>query len=188
MARAPGTSPPARRAGRTGQQPTDAGGRCGTGNLAILAKRLHPETEVTGIDPDSRALKRAKHKAGQEIPIRFDEGYGQHLPYPDASFDRVLSAFMFHHLEHDVKRRTLQEILRVLRPGGAVHLVDFGGRVTGADGFRARLQLCSTRLRDNIGDGIPSRLREAGFTDVAELEHRASRVGPVTYYRAKAPS
>ena len=95
---------------------------------------------------------------------------------------------MFHHLESDVKRGTLREVLRVLRPGGALYLVDFGGRVTGSDGLMARLQLRSSRLRDNFGDGIPTRLREAGFIDVTELAHRVGRVGRVTYYRAEAPA
>jgi SAM-dependent methyltransferase len=161
---------------------------CGTGNLAILAKRLHPGTEMVGVDPDPRALERATNNAGPAVPIRLDRGYGQDLPYPDASFNRVLSAFMCHHLEPDVKRGTLQEIRRVLRPGGALYLVDFGGRVTGPDGFMARLQRRSSRLRDNFGDGIPTRLREAGFTGVTELAHRVGRVGRVTYYRAEAPA
>ena len=62
---------------------------CGTGNLAILVKRLHPGTEMVGIDPDPRALERASDKAGQAVRVRFDEGNGQDLPYPDASFDRA---------------------------------------------------------------------------------------------------
>ncbi|WP_214367485.1 class I SAM-dependent methyltransferase [Pseudonocardia sp. H11422] len=161
---------------------------CGTGNLAILAKRLHPATEVVGIDPDPRALARAGRKAGPALAVGFDQGYGQELPYPDASFDRVLSAFMFHHLDPEVKRRTLQEVLRVLEPGGGLHMVDFGGRVAASDGRMARLQLRSHRLRANMGDGIPRLLRDAGFADVAESAHRTSRVGRVTYYRALAPA
>ncbi|WP_437487069.1 class I SAM-dependent methyltransferase [Sorangium sp. So ce1014] len=65
------------------------------------------------------------------------------LPYPDGTFDRVASSLMFHHLAADDKRRTAEEILRVLRPGGALLLADFGsprsapGRaVVGAPGGR----------------------------------------------------
>ncbi len=161
---------------------------CGTGNLTILAARRHPTTELVGIDPDALALQRAQRKAGHGLQVRFDRGYGQQLPYPDASFDRALSAFMLHHLELEVKRQTLQEALRVLRPGNAFYLVDFGGRVAASDGFMARLQLRSSRLRDNIGGRLPALLREAGFTDVAELDRRTSRVGPVTFYRGIAPA
>ncbi len=160
---------------------------CGTGNLAILAKRRHPGMDMVGIDPDPRALARANRKAGRAVPVRFDHGYGQNLPYPDASFDRVLSTFMFHHLEPEDKPRMLAEALRVLRPGGALYLVDFGGRVTASDGVMARLQLRSGGLRANMGDGIPTLLTGAGFADVTELTHRTSRVGRVTYYRTTAP-
>jgi ubiquinone/menaquinone biosynthesis C-methylase UbiE len=159
---------------------------CGTGNLMILAARRHPTTELVGIDPDPLALQRAQRKADNGLRVRFDRGYGQELPYPDASFDRALSAFMLHHLEPEVKRQTLQEAQRVLRPGSALYLVDFGGRVAASDGFMARLQLRSSRLRDNIGDRLPNLLREAGFTDIAELDRRISRVGPVTFYRGVA--
>lgn len=159
---------------------------CGTGNLAILAKRLHPGADMVGIDPDLRALARANRKAGHAVPVRFDHGYGQNLPYPDASFDRVLSALMLHHLDPEVKPRMLAEALRVLRPGGALYLVDFGGRVTASDGVMARLQLRSGRLRTNMGDGIPTLLAGAGFSEVTELTHRTSLVGRVTYYRATA--
>ncbi|MQA15439.1 MAG: hypothetical protein GEV09_15085 [Pseudonocardiaceae bacterium] len=72
--------------------------------------------------------------------------------------------------------------------GGALYLADFGGRVTASDGLTARLQRRSQRLRDNLGDGVPARLRAAGFGDVTELTHRASRVGRVTYYSGTAPA
>ena len=77
---------------------------CGTGNLSILAKRLQPAAEVIGIDPDPKALSRARRKAkraGQAVA--FDRGFSEELPYPDGSFDKVLSAFMFHHLPPDTK-------------------------------------------------------------------------------------
>ncbi|MDT7561434.1 MAG: hypothetical protein QOG76_58, partial [Pseudonocardiales bacterium] len=121
---------------------------CGTGNLTVLAKRRQPDAEVVGLDPDPSALARATRKAAG-LGIRFDRGYSQALPYPDGSFDRVLSALMLHHLEGEVRIRTAREALRVLRPGGALYLVDIGGRVSPSDGFAARRQLRSERLRPN---------------------------------------
>jgi ubiquinone/menaquinone biosynthesis C-methylase UbiE len=95
---------------------------CGTGNLAILIKRLHPGAEVIGIDPDSKALARAQRKAGREaLTVQLDRGFAEELPYPDASFDRVLSALMFHHLETEEKEKALDEARRVLKPGGSLH-------------------------------------------------------------------
>ena len=90
---------------------------CGTGNLAILTKRLHPGAEVVGLDPDPKALARGRRKAERfALAVRLDRGFAEELPYPDASFDRVFSAFMFHHLESDEKEKTLHEARRVLKP------------------------------------------------------------------------
>jgi ubiquinone/menaquinone biosynthesis C-methylase UbiE len=156
---------------------------CGTGMLTVLAKKRHPDAELTGVDPDERALERARRKGGS-LGIRFDHGYGQRLAYPDASFDRVLSAFMLHHLEGDDRDASLREVRRVLRPGGALYLVDLGGHVHETDGFRARRQLRSRMLHDNLGEAIPGSLRAAGFSQVDLLGSGVARLGPVSHYRA----
>jgi ubiquinone/menaquinone biosynthesis C-methylase UbiE len=172
---------------RAGQKVLEIG--CGTGNLAILAKRLHPRTEVVGLDPDPKALARARRKAGRRgLPVQLDRGFAQELPYPDASFDRVLSAFMLHHLGVDEKEKALREVRRVLKPGGSLHLLDFGGAKARSDGFMACLSHRNERLRDNFGDRVPTLMREGGFTDPTEVAHRVTRLmGRVTYYRAIAP-
>ena len=160
---------------------------CGTGNLSILIKRHHPQAKVVGLDPDPKALARARRKAEREaLSVQLDRGFAEELPYPDASFDRVFSAFMFHHLESDEKEKTLQEARRVLKPSGSLHLVDFGGAKVGSDGFIGRLQHRSERLRDNFGDRIPTLMRKAGFAVPTEVAHRVTIFGRVTYYRATA--
>jgi ubiquinone/menaquinone biosynthesis C-methylase UbiE len=161
---------------------------CGTGNLAILIKRLHPGAEVVGIDPDPKALARAQRKAGREtLSVHLDRGFAEELPYSDASFDRVVSALMFHHLGPEEKEKTLEEARRVLKPGGSLHLVDFGGATARSDGFLARVHHRSERLRYNFGDRIPMLMREAGFADPTEVAHRVTIAGRFTYYRASAP-
>jgi ubiquinone/menaquinone biosynthesis C-methylase UbiE len=90
-------------------------------------KRLHPEAEVVGLDPDPKALARARRKTeAAGVAIRFDAGFANELPYPDASFDRVFSSLMFHHLEREAKLATLRELRRVIAPSGSLHLLDFG--------------------------------------------------------------
>src|ERR1700730_4727237 len=97
---------------------------CGTGSLAILIKRMHPEAEVVGIDPDPSALAVAERKAKRaRLSVEFDRGFADHMPYADASFDRVFSSFMFHHLAADEKTATLGEIRRVLKTGGWLELL-----------------------------------------------------------------
>lgn len=172
---------------RPGQRVLEIG--CGTGNLALLVKRLHPDAEVVGLDPDPRALARARRKSERKaLSVQLDRGFAEQLPYPDGSFDRVFSAFMFHHLGPDEKERALREVRRVLKPGSSLHLLDLGGEKAPSDGFMARLSHRNELLHDNFGDRIPTLMREAGFADPTEVAHRVRRVlGRVTYYRAVVP-
>jgi ubiquinone/menaquinone biosynthesis C-methylase UbiE len=135
------------------------------------------------------ALALARRMAGRKaLPVRLDRGFAQELPYPDASFDRVLSAFMFHHLGPDDKEKALDEVRRVLKPGGSLHLLDLGGAKSSSDGFMARLSHRHGRLRDNFEDRIPTLMRDAGLADPTEVAHRVTKfLGRVTYYRATVP-
>jgi len=166
-----------------GQRVLDLG--CGTGALTLVAKRSQPGIAIAALDPDVKALARARHKAERAgLAIDFQQGFGDSLPFADASFDRVLSSFMFHHLEAAQKPAVLREVRRVLRPGGELHLVDFGGAGHGIGAFLARLVHREESLRANTEDALTTLMREAGFTEAAETEQRNSLVGALIYYRA----
>src|SRR5215203_5478554 len=142
----------------------------------------------SGSIPTPKALACAQRKAGREaLSVHLDRGFAEELPYPDASFDRVLSALMFHHLGPEEKAKTLGEARRVLKPGGSLYLLDFGGAKVRSDGFLTRLHHRSKRLRDNFGERIPTLMREAGFADPTEVAHRVTIAGRLTYYRASTP-
>lgn len=146
---------------------------CGTGNLTLAAKRAHPSVDLTGADPDPRALARARRKARGLSGVRFEQAYAQQLPYPDGSFDRVLSSMMLHHLDADVKAAALAEAFRVLRPGGSMHVVDVVGH---------HLPVA------HQPEAIPDLLGSAGF-GAAELGSRRLRFfGPVAFYRGVRPA
>jgi ubiquinone/menaquinone biosynthesis C-methylase UbiE len=160
---------------------------CGTANLALLVKRMRPQLEVVGLDPDPKALARAGRKARQAaLTLTLDRGFADELPYPEGSFDRVLSSLMFHHLEADLRTASLLDVLRVLRPGGSLHLMDFGGASHHLHGL-ARLARRSRTLQDNWDDRIPTLMREAGFAEAAETGHLTKRIGRLMYYRATRP-
>jgi ubiquinone/menaquinone biosynthesis C-methylase UbiE len=144
---------------------------CGTGTLTVMIKQAHPDSEVTGLDGDPQILEIARRKATQAgTSINFDEGMAYQLPYPDASFDRVLSSMVFHHLTTQDKERTLAEIYRVLRPDGELHLADFGV----PHGIYAKmislLMRRFERVDDNINGHIPEMFAKAKFSVVKTSE------------------
>lgn len=108
-----------------GQRVLDLG--CGTGTLAIMAKQAQPKADVVGLDADPEMLKNAHIKRDeQKLDVKFDVGFTNELPYPDASFERILSSIMIHHLKTPDKEKTAREVFRVLKPGGELHIIDFG--------------------------------------------------------------
>jgi len=94
-----------------GQRVLDVG--CGTGSLAVRMRRANPQVEVIGLDPDPKALAIARRKAERAaVEVRFEQGYGDALPFADAAFDRVTSSLMLHHLDLATRRGMLRELLR----------------------------------------------------------------------------
>ena len=170
---------------RPGHRILDIG--CGTGSLSIQVKRLHPGTDVVGLDPDPKALARASRKAARAtVSIQFDQGFGDELPYTDGSFDRVLSSLMFHHVRTDEKGKTLRAVRRVLKPGGEFHMLDFEGPENGAHGILSRLLHSNQRLKDNSESRVLQFMTEAGFAEPKKVGHREMFFGHIAYYRAIA--
>jgi SAM-dependent methyltransferase len=172
---------------RPGQRVLEIG--CGTGNLLLTAKQTQPAATVVGVDPDLTALARAHRKARRRaLSVQLDRGYADELPYADDSVDVVLSSFMLHHVPTDRREPAMREVRRVLRAGGALHLVDIGGAAAPADGWIARGAHRHELTQENFGGGIPDLLRRAGFHDVSETGSDVRRhVGRFTFYRAVAP-
>jgi ubiquinone/menaquinone biosynthesis C-methylase UbiE len=148
---------------------------CGTGTLACMLAQAEPKAKVHGLDGDQEILRRARDKAAaHQLKIRFTHGLSFALPYPDGHFDQVLSSLFFHHLRRDDKLKTLREIRRVLKPGGGLHVADWGqaqdplmrGLFLGIqflDGFAS--------TADNVAGRLPGLISQAGFARV-EVETR----------------
>lgn len=106
------------------------------------------------------------------------------LPYPDNTFHRVTASLMLHHLNRAQKRRTLAEVQRVLRPGGELHIADFGPPHTLLTQAMSRVTRLLEETADNLDGLLPAFLTESGFSAVAETGHLPSIVGPLSLYRA----
>jgi ubiquinone/menaquinone biosynthesis C-methylase UbiE len=172
---------------RQGHSVLDVG--CGTGSLAVLTARLHPGVRVFGIDPDAKALARARRKAHRSgVSIQFDRGFAGRLPYVEASFDRVFSSFMFHHLDADEKITALVDIRRVLKAGGTLHLVDFAGADAGSHGLAGLLHT-HRRLKDNAESRVLELMSQAGLQEVRNVARHTLVAGRlrIDQYEAWAP-
>ena len=165
---------------------------CGTATLTLMIKQTHPEAQVTGLDGDPKALEIARGKVARSgLTITLDEGMAFDLPYPDNSFDRVFSGLLFHHLTREDKVRTLKEVFRVLRPGGELHVADWGKAsnalmrsafflVQFLDGFKT--------TSDNVNGLLPNFFRKAGLKEGQETARYATMFGTMALYKAKKPN
>jgi len=110
---------------KPGESVLDVG--CGTGTLAIAAKRrVGPEGNVHGIDASPEMIARAEKKARKAgVEVGFKNTLAEALPFPAAHFDVVLSTVMLHHLPRKVRQQCAREIQRVLKPGGRLLAIDF---------------------------------------------------------------
>lgn len=154
---------------------------CGTGALDLLIKEVHPDVTITAIDPDPRALARAERKVRRAgVTIRFDRGFADALPYPDASFDRVFSSMMLHHVPRGEKAGLLSEVRRVLKPGGRLELLDFAG---GTHSFLAHV-LHGRTANESANARLLDRLQQAGFAAARRVATRSTPFGALGYYQA----
>jgi ubiquinone/menaquinone biosynthesis C-methylase UbiE len=86
-------------------------------------KHYRDVSELVALDPDPVLLARARRRAATtSFPVRLVRGDAQALPFPDASFDTVVETLIFCTVPD--ARRGLRELRRVVKPGGAIHLLE----------------------------------------------------------------
>lgn len=150
---------------RPGERALDAG--CGTG---LYTRRLaaHGAT-VTGVDLDPEMLAAARLKA----PLAtLAEGDVTALPFADATFDLSLAVTLLCFIEDP--QRTVDELVRVTRPGGRVVLAELG---------RRSLWAAIRRIKGRLGS---DHWRRARFYAPGELAELLSRAGARDVHTASA--
>lgn len=164
---------------RPGDRFLDVG--CGTGYLTrVIAPVVGPKGQVTGVDPSAEMIEYARRRAPGNCDYQVAEG--QALPFPDASFDAVVSSLAVHHIPADARPAAIGEMFRVLRPGGRLVVAEF--RPPAQPLLRAFVSLVAPRAAHHdahevLGTLIP----DAGFR-----VEGAGDLPPYLYYvRARKP-
>ena len=107
---------------RPGERILDVGCGCGD-DLRELATLVTPNGCAVGIDSSQAMIDEARQRtAGCELPLQFEPGDAGRLPWPADYFDACRADRVFQHLPDP--ERALNEMLRVLKPGGRVLIVD----------------------------------------------------------------
>jgi ubiquinone/menaquinone biosynthesis C-methylase UbiE len=160
---------------------------CGTGTLAIALAAAGAAT--IGIDGDPEVLALAHAKAGADA-VQWRKGTATALPLPRASAERVVMSLLLHHLYADAKRTALAEAVRVLRPGGRLHVADWGRPrdplMRGAAWTLQRLD-GAQGLREHLEGRLPGLLADAGLSAVALHARLRTGWGSLELLSARRP-
>jgi ubiquinone/menaquinone biosynthesis methyltransferases len=128
---------------------------CGTGDFSIaIARKSHPETIVTGLDLSEGMLTVMEEKVASARnlsgKILAEQGNSEQMRFGDGTFDRVTIAFGIRNFEH--REMALKEILRVLKPGGRLVILELSTPTMPV--VRGCYNLYFTKLLPLIGGAI----------------------------------
>jgi ubiquinone/menaquinone biosynthesis C-methylase UbiE len=100
---------------------------CGPGTLAGMAARRRTDLTVRGVDPSAEMVRYAQEHVGRRLGerVQFARAGAEKLPFPDDTFDVVVSTMSFQHWFP--LRDAVAEVLRVTRPSGKVLLYNVRG-------------------------------------------------------------
>ncbi len=169
---------------RTNERLLDVG--CGTARLAAVLAAHPAGPTMIGLDRDlGSVLQAARTLDRLALSAHLVVGDAACLPFPAASFDRVTSTLVFHHLSTPRKRAALTEVRRVLAAPGNFLLLDFGR----ASNPLSRAAFAGVRLFDgwkataaNASGELPGMMKEAGFARVEEEYVEDTRFGTLRCY------
>ena len=147
--------------GRDSARPAVLDFGAGIGTSVPFIKKYLPLADLTCLDVSTKSLELGQHRfSGHARFMHFD---GMHIPFPDASFNIVFAACVFHHIDHSEHLSLLREFHRVLAPSGFAFIFEHNpynpltAHVVKACPFDANAHLISAGTMRN-------HIKEAGFS------------------------
>ena len=161
---------------RPGERILDVGCGCGD-DLRELATLVIPNGCAVGIDSSQSMIDEARQRnAGCELPLQFELGDAGHLRWHSHYFDACRADRVFQHLPDP--ERALSEMVRVLKPGGRVLIVDRDWGMVGVDASdvettRVVLNRACAGIRNGwMGRGLGGLFKKAGVIN-AEVQTKS---------------
>lgn len=160
---------------------------CGTGAVTRLLGAALPDAAITATDVDPAVMSRAAKRV-RDPHVTWTLASATSLPADAESVDAVVCSLVLHHLDPEPKAAALAEARRVLRPGGRLHVADWGMPRDPVEG----LAFLGLRLVDGMGatrqhacGALPALLRDAGFRDVTVHDRLRTAWGALELLEAR---
>ncbi|MCV2458426.1 methyltransferase domain-containing protein [Streptomyces sp. ICN988] len=150
---------------------------CGLGSDALaMAAELPAGGRVVGVDASHTMVTEATARAaGSGAPVLFTVGSALAVPFPDQTFDRCRAQALLQHIPNPPG--VIDEVYRILRPGGRVAAFEFDLGTTVLDHpnrstTRTILDFVTdSALQGWVGRQLPRLYREAGFVDITAVPY-----------------
>jgi ubiquinone/menaquinone biosynthesis C-methylase UbiE len=161
---------------------------CGTATLMLLTEEAHADCTVTGLEIDRQMAAIAARKLSQRKSACTLVKYsGETIPFPEHTFDKVLSSWVFSQMTASQKNRAFCEINRVLKPQGELHIADWGKAENGFMRFLffiVRLLDNFPTTKDNVKGRLPQLMKRGGFAQAAVVGHQSTLFGTLSFFKA----
>lgn len=163
---------------------------CGTATLAIMIKEQFPSVSIIGVDVDAEIIGIAENKIRSKgLGIALNKFDGESLAFlADQQFDKVVSSLVFHHIPTSTKRNILSQLYRIIKPGGALHIADFGkpGTLYTKVAFGLLRRFDGVENTSVNAEGLlPQYIENGGFQEAAILQSFNTVFGTVDLIRAR---